>query len=188
MTVHRDNGTGQAPQSAQLAVGRVSGPHGLRGEVLVDVRTDDPEIRFASGAVLGTRPPQAGPLTVRGSRWHGSRLLVRFEQSRDRSTAETLRGTELTVSAAELPPSQERDEFHDHELIDLPVTTLGGQAVGTVVDVLHPPGQDVLVVRLPAGGEVLIPFVSAIVPEVDLVSGRLAVDPPPGLIDTGETE
>lgn len=159
----------------------------MRGEVVVDVRTDEPETRFASGAVLRTDPPHAGPLTVRGSRWQGTRLLVRFEQSPDRSAAENLRGTDLVVSTAGLSLSQHRDEFHDFELIDLPVTARGGQALGMVTEVLHLPAQDVLVVRLNGGGEALIPFVSPIVPEVDPAGGRLTVDPPPGLLDTGES-
>lgn len=166
-----------------LAVGRIGAPHGIRGEVAVDVRTDDPETRFAPGTVLTTEPADLGPLTVVGSRWHGSRLLVRFAEARDRSAAERLRETLLLVRSAYLSPSPLADEFHDYELIDLPVRTADVRHVGVVVDVLHPPGQDLLVVSLPAGEEALVPFVAAIVHEVDRTGG-IVIDPPPGLFDT----
>lgn len=166
----------------KLVVGRVGRPHGTRGEVFVEVRTDDPDVRFARGSVLATEPPGAGPLAVERARWHSGRLLVTFAGASDRTAAEAMRGTVLVVDSADLPATGSSDEFHDHELHDLAVVTTGGSAVGTVVDVLHP-GQDVLVVRRADGGEVLVPFVAAIVPEVDPAAGRLVIAPPPGLLD-----
>ena len=174
-----------------LVVGRILRPHGLRGELSVEVRTDDPEQRFAAGSVLGTDPAEAGPLTVAASRWHSGRLLVSFAGVADRTDAESLRGAWLTIAAADVPPPENPDEFHDHQLTGLSVVTVSGELVGTVTDVLHH-GQALLAVT-PADGtsrrdEVLVPFVAAIAVEVDLASGRLVIDPPPGLLDLGQTD
>lgn len=167
----------------QLVVGRVGRAHGLRGEVTVQVRTDDPDLRFAAGAVLATDPAARGPLTVVATRWHSGRLLVTFAGAGDRSQAEDLAGTLLLVDSADVGRPENPDEFNDHELIGLDVLTTAGDLVGTVRDVLHH-GQDLLVVQ-PAGSarEALVPFVTAIVPEVDIAAGRLVIDPPPGLLD-----
>jgi 16S rRNA processing protein RimM len=169
----------------QLLVGRIARPHGVRGELVVEVRTDDPELRLAVGTVLATEPAAAGPLTVAGSRWHSGRLLVRFAAVDDRTAAEELRGTLLVVDSADLGDPPDPDEFRDHQLIGLSVIESGGEEVGTVADVLHY-GQDLLVVTgtgRRAGAEILIPFVSAIVSDVDLAAGLVRVDPPPGLLD-----
>jgi 16S rRNA processing protein RimM len=169
----------------QLVVGRISRPHGVRGELTVDVRTDDPELRLAAGAVLATEPAAAGPLTIAATRWHSGRLLVQFQRCNDRNDADRLRGVLLVVDSAELEDVADADEFRDHQLIGLAVLTVDGQQVGEVTDILHY-GQDLLVVTghgERAGAEVMIPFVSAIVPEVDLAAGQLRIDPPPGLLD-----
>jgi 16S rRNA processing protein RimM len=167
--------------SEPLVVGRIGRPHGIRGEVTVDVRTDEPESRFAVGAEIRTDPVAAGPLTIEHARWHSGRLLVRFAGIGDRDAAAELRGAWLVVDPGTIPPSTDPDDFHDRELIGLAVVTTGGTAVGQVTDVRHH-GQDLLVVRGP-GGDTLIPFVSALVPEVDIPGGRLVIDPPPGLLD-----
>ncbi|GLW04936.1 ribosome maturation factor RimM [Microtetraspora sp. NBRC 13810] len=168
----------------QLVVGRIGRPHGIRGEVTVDVRTDDPEARFAPGTSLRTDPASAGPLRIEGVRRHAGFLLVRFVGVGDRNAAESLRGTLLVVESADAPPLPDPDEFYDHQLIGLAVVTVAGEPVGEVTDVLHH-GQDLLVVRR-TGGEVYVPFVRALVPEVDVEGGRLVIDPPPGLIDPDE--
>ena len=173
----------------QLVVGRITRPHGVRGELVVDVRTDDPELRLAAGAVLATDPAAAGPLTVSRTRWHSGRLLAQFEGFGDRAEADQLRGVVLLVDSAELEDLSDPDEFRDHQLIGLAVRTLAGDHVGEVTDVLHY-GQDLLVVTGSgerAGAEIMIPFVSAIVPEVDLAAGELRVSPPPGLLDPQDT-
>jgi 16S rRNA processing protein RimM len=206
----------------QLVVGRVTRPHGIRGEVSVEVRTDEPDRRFAVGSVLATDPPEAGPLAVESVRWHSGRLLVTFAGITDRNQAEELRGTWLTLDSAEAGALGDPDEFHDHELIGLAVVTTSGEPVGRVTDVRHH-GQDLLVIepagpdgaaargagpglgeRVPGGpvlgpggrvrgGEaprdgLLVPFVAAIVPEVDVAAGRLVIDPPPGLLELGVQE
>ena len=175
----------------QLVVGRVGRAHGIRGEVSVQVRTDDPGRRFAPGTVLATDPAALGPLAVGSVRWHLGRLLVRFDGLADRTRAEELAGALLLVDSAAVGTPEDPDEFNDHDLIGLVAVTVAGDRVGTVTDVLHH-GQDLLVIsaagaRAGAGaGDTLVPFVRAIVPEVDIAAGRLVLDPPPGLLDPGE--
>lgn len=172
-----------------LVVGRIGRAHGIRGEVVVEVRTDDPDARFARGVYLATDPVAAGPLRIAGLRRHASRLVVRFEGVSDRDSAERLRGTTLGVESIELAELADPDEFHDHELLGLSVVTTDGEAVGTVTDILHH-AQDLLVIQpacpgadSPERAERLIPFVRQLVPHVDVVGGTMVIDPPPGLLE-----
>ena len=167
-----------------LVVGRIGKPQGIKGEVTVQVRTDDPDTRFAAGAVLHTDPPERGPITVAGARWQNGRLVLAVEGVDDRTAAEELRETLLQVDARTLPPPEDEDEFHDHVLRGMTAELVDGGVLGEVVDVLHLPHGDVLVVRR-AGtdDEVLVPFVKAMVPVVDVAARRLQVDPPEGLLD-----
>ncbi|AFR10169.1 MULTISPECIES: ribosome maturation factor RimM [Nocardiopsis] len=171
----------------RLVVGRIGRAHGIRGDVAVDVRTDDPDARFSEGAVLHTDPASVGPLTIASIRRHSGRLLVRFKGMADRDAAEALRGTTLLVDSEDIAPLDDPDEFHDHELIGLTAVTTDGETVGRIDDVLHH-AQDVLVITAEAGHEVLVPFVAALVPEVDVAAGRLTLDPPPGLLDLQSTD
>ena len=167
-----------------LVVGRIGRPQGIKGEVTVQVRTDDPDTRFAPGAVLHTDPPERGPVTVAGARWQNGRLVVAFEGVADRTAAELLRETLVQVDARTLPPPEDEDEFHDHVLRGMAADLVDGSALGEVADVLHLPHGDVLVVRRDGTGtEVLVPFVKAMVPVVDVAARRLQVDPPEGLLD-----
>ncbi|GAB2808796.1 ribosome maturation factor RimM [Actinocorallia aurea] len=165
----------------QLVVGRIGKPHGIRGDITVDVRTDDADARFAPGAVLATDPVSAGPLTVASARWHSGRLVVRFEGVADRNRAEELRGTWLVIDSSEILTSSDPDDFHDQQLVGLKVVTTSGEEIGTVSEILHH-AQELVVVDTPAGDR-YVPFVAALVPEVDLEGGRLVVDPPDGLFD-----
>ncbi|WP_262703904.1 MULTISPECIES: ribosome maturation factor RimM [Streptomyces] len=172
----------------QLVVARIGRAHGIKGEVTVEVRTDEPELRLGPGAVLATEPASAGPLTIESGRVHSGRLLLRFDGVRDRNAAEALRNTLLIaeVDPEELP--EDPEEFYDHQLIDLDVVTVDGTEVGRISEISHLPYQDLLVVRRPDGGEALIPFVSEVVPEIDLEAQRAVIDPPPGLLDEAEAE
>lgn len=165
----------------QVTVGRIGRPHGIRGAVVVGVRTDEPELRFAVGSRLDTDRPDVGPLTVAATHWHSGELLVKFEGVRDRTAAEGLRGTWLSVDSSTLAPTGDPDVFRDHELVGLSVRTVDGTCVGVVEDVLHH-GQDLLAIRA-ASREILVPFVKAIVTEVNVEAGFLVIDPPPGLLD-----
>ncbi|WP_275560940.1 ribosome maturation factor RimM [Streptomyces sp. 5-6(2022)] len=172
----------------QLVVARIGRAHGIKGEVTVEVRTDEPELRLGPGAVLATEPASAGPLTIESGRVHSGRLLLRFEGVRDRNAAEALRNTLLIaeVDPEELP--EDPEEFYDHQLIDLDVVTVDGTEVGRISEISHLPYQDLLIVKRPDGGEVMIPFVSEVVPEIDLEAQRAVIDPPPGLLDEAEAE
>jgi 16S rRNA processing protein RimM len=167
----------------QLVVGRIGRAHGIRGDVFVDVRTDDPETRFAAGSVLATDPAELGPLTVAEARNHSGKLVVSFEGFADRTAAETLRGVRLVIDSADLPPIEDPDEFHDHELVDLAVVLADGTPLGTVTEVIHGPAGDLLAVARAEGGEALIPFIREFVPEIDVTGGRIVVTPPEGLLD-----
>ena len=172
----------------QLVVARIGRAHGIKGQVSVEVRTDEPELRLAPGVVLATEPASAGPLTVAEGRVHSGRLLLRFVGVDDRNGAEALRGTMLI---AEVDPEQTPDdpeEYYDHQLIGLDVVLADGARVGELASVLHLPAQDLLAVKRDDGTEVLVPFVHEIVPEVDLELRRIVLTPPRGLLDPAAAE
>ncbi|SDC65333.1 ribosome maturation factor RimM [Actinokineospora iranica] len=168
-----------------VVVGRVAKAHGITGELAVDVRTDSPERRFALGARVTARPRDGveRTLTVEAARKHSGRLLVRFTEVPDRDVAETMRGALLLADTAALPPTGDPDEFYDHELEGLAAFLVDGTRVGTVREITHGPGGELLVLDRDGGGEVLVPFVREIVPEVDVRGGRVVLDPPEGLIE-----
>ncbi|MEU0246678.1 ribosome maturation factor RimM [Streptomyces sp. NPDC006235] len=167
----------------QLVVARIGRAHGIKGEVTVEVRTDEPELRLAPGAVLATDPAAAGPLTIETGRVHSGRLLLRFEGVSDRTGAEALRNTLLIaeIDPEELPEGE--GEYYDHQLIDLDVVTADGTEVGRITEISHLPTQDLFIVERPDGSEVMIPFVEEIVAEIDLEEQKAVITPPPGLID-----
>jgi len=177
--------------TTEVVIGRVGKPHGVRGEVSVELRTDEPDRRFADGAVLGTRLPRGGTphgadrparLSVAGTRWHQSRLLVTFDGVADRTAAEALRGLTLVVDVDLAEQPDDPAEFYDHQLVGLSVVTTDGDVVGELTEVIHGSGQDLIAVRTPDGREVLVPFVEALVPVVDIAAGRVEVADRPGLI------
>jgi 16S rRNA processing protein RimM len=182
------------PGPDEVVVGRVGRPHGVRGEVSVEPRTDEPDRRFAVGSTLLVRRPGDGPapaydvLTVASARWHQDRLLVRFEELDDRTAAEAARGLVLTttVSAGERP--EDPEEYYDHQLVGLTVVTTDGREVGTVAEVLHSGAQDLLVVDREGRDAAMVPFVVALVPEVDLDGHRLVVSDRPGLLEPLDEE
>lgn len=167
----------------ELVVARIGRAHGIKGEVTVEVRTDEPELRLGPGAVLRTEPASAGPLTIETGRVHSGRLLLRFAGVKDRSAAENLRNILLIadVDPSELPA--EPDEYYDHQLMDLDVVLEDGTEIGRITEISHLPSQDLFIVERPDGTEVMIPFVEEIVAEIDLEEQRCVITPPPGLID-----
>ena len=174
--------TGPDDTTDTVVVGRIGRPHGVRGEVTVEVRTDDPDLRFVPGAVLRTEPADRGPLTIAGCRWHREVLLLAIDGVESREAAEELRNTELHVPVADLPALEDPDVYYDHQLVGLTARLPDGTELGTVSAVRHE-GADLLVVRRVEGGELLVPFVTAIVPTVDVPGGVVVVDPPEGLLD-----
>ena len=162
-----------------VVVGRIGRAMGLKGEVLVEPLTDEVDRRFATGTALG-----AGDRTfvVAGTRIQQGRLVVRFEGVADRTTAESLRGNELSVAIEPGERPEDPEEFYDHQLVGLRVETVDGDEVGRLERIEHNAAQDLLVIRT-STREVLFPFVAALVPDVDLDAGRIVLDDRPGLLE-----
>jgi 16S rRNA processing protein RimM len=174
-------------KSIDVVVGRIGKPHGLRGEVTLDVRTDEPERRFAVGAVLRAEPPRGSAsglrrLTVRSARWHQGVLLLGFEEVPDRNGAEAVRGIVLHADLAPDATPDDPEEFYEHQLVGLAVVDTDGAPLGEVLGLVPGAAQDLLRVRAADGREALVPFVQALVPEVDLEAGRVVVADRPGLV------
>src|SRR5205823_8207343 len=129
-----------------VVVGRVGRAHGIRGQVAVEVRTDEPGERLAPGAVLLTDPESVGPLTVTAGQVHSGRLLLTFEGVADRAAAEALRGTLLQADVDPDRRPDDEDEWYDHQLVGLAAVLPGGARLGVVREVLHLPGHDLLAV------------------------------------------
>jgi 16S rRNA processing protein RimM len=167
----------------QVVIGRIGRAHGIRGELNVDIRTDEPERRFAPGSsvVCGDRT-----LTIARARHHSGRLVVSFEEVPDRTAAEALHGRiiEADIDPLELP--DDPDEFYDHQLVGLEART-GDAVVGTVTGIVHGPYQDTLAVKID-DREVFIPFVTEIVPVVDVTGGFVTINEIAGLLDPAEAE
>jgi 16S rRNA processing protein RimM len=159
----------------RLNVGRIGKAHGILGEATIEVRTDLAQERFAIGAVLDT--DSNGQLTVSTARVHNGILLLGFEGVSDRNSIEALRNELLYADVDINAPAEDEDDYHVLQLIGCQAHLIDGDLFGEVSDVLNLPGQDVLVIKVD-GAEVLIPFVRALVPVVDITARRLTVIPP----------
>lgn len=174
-----------------VVVARIGKPHSLRGEVTVQLHTDNPTGRFVPGTVFGTEAPVGSrvpkELTLRTARLHNGVWLLSFDGVPDRAGAEGLRGARLVLESGPrpaLPPEADDDEaYHEDELVGLVAETVDGERLGTVTGLETGPAQDLLVLTLEDGASAWVPFVTPIVPEVDVAAGRVVIDPPPGLLD-----
>lgn len=171
----------------RVVVGRIGKPHGIRGEVTIEVRTDEPELRFAPGSLVYSEANPKKSFKVVSSRWHSGTLLIDFAEIPDRNTAEVVRGTILMSEIDENELPIDEDEYYDRQLIGL-VVEQAGEAIGEITDVLHLPSQDVFAIALDAGGEMLLPFVRQFVPEINLEQGFVVITPPVGIVEEGELE
>ena len=176
----------EQPSKTQLRIGRLTKAHGLKGALKIELYTDDPERRFVPGAVFSLQVPtghawHGKTLELVELRWYNSHAVGFFKDVPDRSAAETLVKAILWVEqdVAELP--EEEDAWYDHQLVGLTVLR-DGATVGTVAQIDHFPAQDLLTVTTD-NGDVLVPFVKAIVTAVDVKAGTLTVTPPPGLFE-----
>ena len=170
----------------QLQVARIGKPHGIRGEVTVQVLTDAPADRFVPGTEFVVEPAAAGPLTVVGARWNKDILLLAFDAIETRNEAETLRGAKLFIETEELDGDDD-EGWYEHELVGLEAR-VGSQVVGKVTALATLPVQDLLTVTTPEGKEILIPFVEQIVPEVNVEEGFVLLTPPDGLFELNADE
>lgn len=174
------------PGTTQLRVGRLTKAHGLKGALKLELFTDEPERRFVPGATFSLQVPTSSPwhgktLELAELRWYNSQPVGFFKDVEDRTAAESLVRAILWVDqdAAELP--DEPDAWYDHQLVGLRALR-DGVDVGRVARVDHLPAQDLLAIDT-AAGEVLVPFVAAIVPTVDLAAGTVTLTPPDGLFE-----
>jgi len=177
-----------------VVVGRIGRPHGVKGAATIEVRTDEPDKRFAVGARLLT--DSGLDLTVASATWHSGRLLVTFEGYDDRTAVEQLRNALVSVDRPADERPEDPEEFYDSDLEGCEVVLdggdsggdSGGSVIGVVREVSHLPGQDLLVVATPDEREVLIPFVSAFVPQIDVSAKRIVITPPEGLLESGDDD
>lgn len=177
---------GRKQQADRLRVGRLTKAHGLKGALKVELYTDDPDRRFVPGAVFSLQVPETSPwsgkpLTLRELRWYNGSPVAFFEDVPDRTAAEALVKAILWIDRDELEEVAEENAWYDHQLVGLSVVR-DGETVGTIERVDHFPAQDLLIVETPSG-EVMVPFVEAIVPEVDVEAGTVTVTPPAGLFE-----
>lgn len=169
----------------QLRVGRLVKAHGLKGALKLELYTDDPDRRFTPGAVFALQVPTSSPwhgstLTLAELRWYNGQPVGFFEGVADRTAAESLVKAILWIDQdAEEEP--EEDAWYDFQLVGLRAQR-DGEEVGRIVRVEHFPAQDLLVIDT-GEREVLVPFVSAIVPAVDIAAGIVTITPPPGLLE-----
>ncbi|GAB2700083.1 ribosome maturation factor RimM [Microbacterium marinum] len=176
----------------QLRVGRLVKAHGLKGALKLELYTDDPDGRFTAGAVFTLQVPESSPwhgktVTVREFKWMNSHPVVFLEGIEDRTAAESIVRAILWLDHDDETARVEDDAWYDHQLVGLDVVR-DGQVIGRITQVDHLPAQDLLTVRLGDGREVLVPFVKAIVPEVDAAGGRIVVTPPAGLFEDLPTD
>lgn len=168
-----------------VIVATIGKAHGLRGEVALNLRTDQPEERLQPGTAFEVEDGgRARTLTVRGVRAQQNRWYVSFEEVADRTGAEALRGVELSVAVdAEEEIDEDPDAWYPSQLKGLAVRHVDGRELGTVVGIEHYPAQDLLIVRTGDGRRVQLPLVEQLVPEVDLEHQVVLADPPGGLFD-----
>lgn len=175
------------PDPQHYLVARIGKPHSLRGEVTVQVHTDDPQARFVPGAQFLTEAvPGSGvprELTLHSARLHNGTWLLAFEGIPDRTGAEGLRGTRLLVDVEDVEDEDDDEGWYEGELVGLRAVDADGTELGTVSGLEVGPAQDLLVLTLPGGGTAYVPFVAEIVPEVDVEGGRVVVTAPPGLLE-----
>ena len=172
-------------RKTELRVGRLTKAHGLKGALKLELFTDTPEQRFVPGAVFRLQVPADSAwhdktLTLTELRWYNSHPVGFFEGVDDRTAAESLVKAILWVDQDDSSP-EEPDAWYDHQLIGLDAVR-GDEVLGRIARVDHLPSQDLLIVSV-GETEVMVPFVSAIVPEVDLEGGRVIMTPPAGLFE-----
>ncbi len=173
-----------ADDEVSLRVATIGAPRGLAGQVRLRLHTDDPRTRLATGTVLSTEPAAVGPLQVASIRQVQQHWYATFDGVSDRTGAEALRGVVLLAP----PDESEAEAWYPHQLVGLRAERADGTLLGTIDGVEHLPAQDALVLTEVGGARTLVPFVTAIVPVVDVPGGRVVLDPPNGLLASDPDE
>lgn len=186
MAQHKNMTDPQMPtEGERLWVARIGKPHGTRGEVTVQLFTDEPQQRLAPGARLIREPGEhtadtaTTTLTVSTQRWNKQICLLQFDQISDRNGAEALRGSILYIETSEEDPDE--DQWYSHQLEGFACFGPQDEALGEVRELLTGPAQDLLVIETPDGEEVMVPFVAELVPEINAEERSIRLDPPAGM-------
>ncbi|GAA2040217.1 ribosome maturation factor RimM [Yaniella flava] len=181
----------QSSNQKQVRVARIGKPHGIRGEVTVELFTDSPEVRFVRDNTFAVRisdaPSEVCPtLTVEKARWNKNIMLLKFAEFSDRNTAESLRNSELYAEPEE--STVDEDSWYADDLIGLAVhqEVIDSPVLGEVSNLITGEAQDLIEIRLLNGNDVLLPFVEEIVPEIDEERGAIVITPPPGLLELNQ--
>lgn len=182
-----DSQAGRNSKPDRLRVGRLTKPHGLKGAIKLELFTDNPEHRFRPGSTFSLQVPEESPwfgktITIRELKWFNDHPVGFFDEVPDRTAAESIVKAILWIDAAEAESHIEPDAWYSHQLAGIEVRR-DEKVIGTIAEVQHLPGQDILVVKTPQG-DVLVPFVSALVPEVNIEQGFIVVTPPLGLFES----
>ena len=172
--------------TTKLRVGRLLKAHGLKGAIKLELYTDSPKERFQIGAVLELQVPEESPwfgkfVTVADLKWYNTHPVIFLEGISDREAAEGLIKAILLVDQPLDVSPQEPDAWYDHQLAGLKVVRAGVE-IGILTRVDHMPAQDLLIIKT-ANGDVLLPFVKAFVPKVDVSAGLIEITPPGGLFE-----
>lgn len=180
-----------ASGAGSLRVGRLTKPHGLKGGIKLELFTDNPELRFVPGAVFHLQVPEDSPwfgrtITMRELRWFNDSPVGFFDELPDRTAAEGIVRAILWIDEQAVAEGEEENAWYHHQLVGMSVVR-DDEVLGTVAEVQHFPAQDLLVVTTDRG-TVLVPFVEAIVPSVDIEAGVVRVTPPAGLFEEAEGE
>lgn len=178
--------TAPRPERVELRVARLVRAHGLKGGIKLELYTDDPELRFTPGSEFSLQVPTDSPwrgkkITLESIREINSSPVAFFEGIEDRDAAESIVRAILWIEHDPEVTPRENNAWFDHELVGLDVVR-EGVTVGTIARLEHFPAQDLLVVDTPSG-EVLVPFVEAFVPQVDIAARQVLITPPGGLFE-----
>ncbi|RUT30036.1 ribosome maturation factor RimM [Arsenicitalea aurantiaca] len=159
-----------------IVLGRIGAAHGIKGEIRIQSFTEDP-LAIASYGPLATSR-RGLTITIRSARVAGNVVVCRIEGVADRNAAETLNGLDLMIDRSLLPPLEAEDDFYHADLVGLAVRGSDGTVLGSVIAVQNFGADDLLEIRQTGGGTRLLPFTRAVVPQIDLASGYLVVEPP----------
>lgn len=173
--------------SGGLRVGRLSKPHGLKGGVKLELFTDNPELRFVPGALFHMQVPEESPwfgrtITMSELRSYNGVPVAFFEELPDRTAVEGAVKAILWIDEATVEAGTEDNAWYDQQLVGMAVHRDDAE-IGVVKEVQHLPAHDLLVVHTNDGSQVLVPFVEAIVPDVDAEARIVTVTPPAGLFE-----
>ncbi len=173
----QDSRTGSPGQGEPvfLAVGRLRRPHGIAGEMIMDVLTDFPE-RLRAGKTIYVGEDHE-PVKIKSLRGHDQALIIHLATLESPEAAARYRNAMVYVKSTELPKLPEGEYYH-HQLLGLAVVNEAGEELGKLADILETGANDVYLVKTPAGKELLLPAVEEVILAVDLEHHQILARPP----------